>query len=82
MMSALGTPISGYLLDVTGHNTQWLILSCGLGLSAHMLLTFTYLNPYIGAIMLGVALSIFAAALWPLVALIVDQNKLGTAYGL
>lgn len=31
---------------------------------------------------MGLAYSILACALWPLVAFLVDENKLGTAYGM
>ena len=82
VMSAVGTPIAGLLLDLTGFNTLWLVFSCFLALFAHLLLTFSFADPFVSTSLMGIALSIFAAALWPLVALIVDQNKLGTAYGL
>ncbi|MCU0294055.1 MAG: MFS transporter [Thermoanaerobaculaceae bacterium] len=37
---------------------------------------------YLPMIMMGVAFSLIPAVMWPSVAYIVDQNKLGTAYGL
>lgn len=48
----------------------------------HGLLAFTYLTPYVPMILMGVAYSILAAALWPLVAFFIPENQLGTAYGL
>ena len=45
-------------------------------------LNFTLLNPYIAVVILGVAYSLLASALWPICALIIPEYQLGTAYGL
>ena len=51
-------------------------------LPAFLLMTHTYVPLRFPAIMLGLAYSLVQAALWPLVAYVVDESKLGTAYGL
>jgi MFS family permease len=39
-------------------------------------------NPIIPMALLGLAFSLIPAAMWPAVSKIIDQNKLGTAYGI
>ena len=56
--------------------TVYLFVGC------HSLLAFTYITPYVAMILMGVAYSVLAASLWPLVAYFVPENQLGTAYGL
>jgi MFS-type transporter involved in bile tolerance (Atg22 family) len=46
------------------------------------MLALTMLPPAIPMIALGAAFVIVPAALWPSVALIVEKNRVGTAYGL
>ena len=46
------------------------------------MLAFTYFTPYIAMILMGLAYSILAASLWPIVSYFVPENQLGTAYGL
>ena len=49
--------------------------------AGHGLLAFTYLNPYVPVILIGLAYSLLASALWPIAALIIPEYQLGTAYG-
>jgi MFS family permease len=46
------------------------------------MMAYTQINLYIPMAMMGVAFSLIPAVMWPSVAYIVDQPKLGTAYGL
>ncbi len=48
----------------------------------HLFLNFTTVIPAVGLFFMGAAYSVCAAALWPGVALIIHQERLGTAYGL
>lgn len=45
-------------------------------------MAFTFVNPYVSMILMGISYSTLAASLWPMVALIVPKQQLGTAYGL
>ena len=47
----------------------------------HGCLAFTYLNPYVPIVLIGLAYSLLASALWPIAALIIPEYQLGTAYG-
>ena len=82
MVSAIASPFFGFLIDKTGKNVSWVLVSLAVSLIAHGLLAFTHLNPYLAIIMLGVAYSILASALWSLPALLVPDLLLGTAFGI
>ena len=44
------------------------------------MLVYTRLHPLVPMVMMGVAFSLIPAAMWPSVAKIVPENRLGTAY--
>jgi MFS family permease len=48
----------------------------------YLMMAYTHINLYVPMAMMGVAFSLIPAVMWPSVAYIVDQSKLGTAYGL
>lgn len=52
---------------------------CSLG--AHTLLAYSMLTPYVAMVILGLGYSLLASALWPMVALLIPESRLGTAYG-
>mmetsp|Transcript_25636 Transcript_25636/g.56536 ORF Transcript_25636/g.56536 Transcript_25636/m.56536 type:complete len:461 (+) Transcript_25636:180-1562(+) len=79
LVSALGTPPFGALVDLWGMRTRFL-------LGSSLLLTLTYstisvLPPTVSMLGLGLVYTVFAGALWPTFALTVPQKQLGTAYG-
>uniref|UniRef100_A0A1B6KVZ3 Lysosomal dipeptide transporter MFSD1 n=1 Tax=Graphocephala atropunctata TaxID=36148 RepID=A0A1B6KVZ3_9HEMI len=79
--SAAFSPISGYLVDKTGRNVFWVSISIFGTIVGHAMLAFTFVSPYITMSLIGVAYSMLAGSLWPLVAYIIPQYQLGTAYG-
>lgn len=82
IISAFASPAFGLLVDKTGRNVIWIFSAIIVTITGHMLLAFTFLNPYIGMVTVGIAYSMLASSLWPLVALIVPEYQLGTAYGI
>src|SRR5260370_42064181 len=46
------------------------------------MMAYTHVSLYVPMAMMGVAFSLIPAVMWPSVAYIVDQSKVGTAYGL
>ncbi len=82
LISSFASPFFGFFVDITGFNTLWVILAILTTIVSHILLSFTFLNPYVAMIVMGISYSILAAALWPMVSLIVPKQQLGTAYGL
>jgi len=83
IVSAVASPISGFCIDRTGRNILWVMAGILLTMCCHAALAFTYFaSPYVVMVVLGVAYSILAAALWPMVAYVVHNHQLGTAYGI
>lgn len=82
IISAMMSPLLGFLIDKTGRNLMWVISSIILTIGAHSLLTFSFANPYLGMCLMGLSYSMLASGLWPLVALIIPENQLGSAYGI
>lgn len=82
LLSAALSPFFGILIDKTGRNVMWVIISNVTTIASHFMLAFTFYNPYIGVMILGVSYSLLASGLWPLVAMIVPEKQLGTAYGI
>lgn len=81
-ISAVASPLFGYVIDKTGRNVRWIAGSVTATILAHAMLAFTLVNPYVGMAIMGLAYSMLASSLWPLVALIVPEYQLGTAYGM
>ncbi len=78
----LFTPIFGNYVDKKGKAASLMILGALLLIFAHVSLSLfnnVYLA-YFGLISLGVAFSLVPAAMWPSVAKIVPESRLGTAY--
>ncbi|KAG8265505.1 Major facilitator super domain-containing protein 1 [Homalodisca vitripennis] len=79
--SAAFSPVSGYLVDKTGRNVFWVSISIFFTIIGHAMLAFTLVSPYFTMSLIGIAYSMLAGSLWPLVAYIIPQYQLGTAYG-
>ncbi|MCI0625955.1 MAG: MFS transporter [Acidobacteria bacterium] len=80
--SMVFAPFAGNVVDRVGKRTSLMILGSLLMIPAYLMLALTTLPPAIPMIVLGAAFVIVPAALWPSVPLIVDKDRVGTAYGL
>ncbi len=76
------TPVFGYYIDKKGKAATLMILGSLILIIVHLLFAFTRLNAYALCILLGISFSLVPAAMWPSVAKIVSENRLGTAYGM
>ncbi|RMC01909.1 hypothetical protein DUI87_21070 [Hirundo rustica rustica] len=81
IISAPMSPVFGLLVDKVGKNIIWVLCAVVTTLASHVMLAFTFWNPWIAMCLLGVAYSLLACALWPMVAFVVPEHQLGTAYG-
>ncbi|XP_015216457.1 lysosomal dipeptide transporter MFSD1 isoform X1 [Lepisosteus oculatus] len=81
IISAPASPILGFLVDRVGKNVIWVLCAVLTTLAAHLMLAFTFWNPWIAMCLLGLSYSLLACALWPMVAFVVPEHQLGTAYG-
>ncbi|KAF9133851.1 hypothetical protein BGW39_008762 [Mortierella sp. 14UC] len=82
IVSSIGSPLCGYLVDRFGHRARYIPLSAILLIWTHAQLGLTYITPVIGMFILGLAYSLFASVLWPCIPFLVKDHQLGTAYGL
>ena len=78
----LFTPLFGYLIDRKGRSATAMIFGAATLFIVHIIFGFTNLSPYVPMIMLGIAFSLVPAAMWPSMVRLVDESKIGTAYGL
>jgi MFS family permease len=78
----LFTPIFGRMIDKKGKAASVMIVGSLLLIFAHLSLSVvqSVAIGYLGLLALGVAFSLVPAAMWPSVAKIVAENRLGTAY--
>jgi len=76
------TPFFGRLVDLHGRRATLMIAGSAMLLLSHLTLSLTTLTPYLAMFILGIAFSLVPAAMWPGVAVVVDEKRLGTAYGL
>jgi MFS family permease len=78
----LFTPIFGNFVDKKGRGASLMILGSFLLIFAHIALSLFSVRilAYMGLFSLGIAFSLVPAAMWPSVAKIVPENRLGTAY--
>ena len=78
----LFTPLFGTYTDVRGKSASLMIYGSLLLVVVHLMFSLTRINPYVPMFLLGVAFSLIPAAMWPSVTKIVDEKRLGSAYGL
>jgi MFS family permease len=78
----LFTPLFGWFADRKGKSASLMVYGSALLVLVHLILSLTRLTPVIPMFMLGIAFSLIPAAMWPSVTKIVDQRRIGTAYGL
>jgi MFS family permease len=77
-----GTPVFGLFVDKLGKRALLMMFGSTLLIPVYLMMAYTNISLYVPMAMMGVAFSLIPAVMWPSVAYIVDQSKLGTAYGL
>jgi MFS family permease len=76
------TPLFGLLVDRVGKRALFMMFGSMLLIPVYLLMAYTHVTLYLPMAMMGIAFSLIPAVMWPSVAYIVGQAKLGTAYGL
>lgn len=82
ILSAICSPLAGVVLDRMGRNLTWMIFATLLAIVAFLALAFTPLTPFVAMVLIGISFSFLAASFWPIIAYVVPESRLGTAYGL
>jgi len=75
-------PFAGNLVDKIGKRATLMIVGSLLMIPAHLMIGYTMIQPSISMVVLGAAFVLVPAAMWPSVPLIVEKERVGTAYGL
>jgi len=76
------TPLFGLLVDRVGKRALFMMYGSMLLVPVYMIMAYSHITLYVPMALMGIAFSLIPAVMWPSVAYIVDQRKLGTAYGL
>jgi MFS family permease len=84
LSTMIGTPLFGIFADKIGKRALLMMIGSVLLVPVYLMMAYTHTQAslYLPMAMMGIAFSLIPAVMWPSVAYIVDQNKLGTAYGL
>ena len=82
LFAMIATPLFGLMVDRVGKRAILMMFGSLLLIPVYLMMAYTHINLYVPMAMMGVAFSLIPAVMWPSVAYIVDQSKLGTAYGL
>jgi MFS family permease len=76
------TPLFGLLVDRVGRRSLFMMWGSLLLFPVYLMMAYSGLSLYLPMAMMGVAFSLIPAVMWPSVAYIVEERRLGTAYGL
>lgn len=80
LAAMIATPLFGLLVDKVGRRSLFMAVGSLLLIPVYLMLVYTNITPYVPMIMMGISFSLIPAVMWPSVAYIVDQKRLGTAY--
>ncbi len=82
LFAMIATPLFGYMADRVGKRARLMVFGSVLLIPVYLMMAYTEVSLYVPMAMMGIAFSLIPAVMWPSVAYIVGQEKLGTAYGL
>ena len=80
--SMVFAPVFGSLIDRFGRRATVMLFGSVLMVPAYLIMAFTYLPPVLPMIVLGTSFVLVPAAMWPSIPLLVEKNRVGTAFGL
>ncbi|MDZ7741441.1 MAG: MFS transporter [Bacteroidota bacterium] len=80
-VTMVATPLFGFVVDKYGRSATLMIFGSILLTLIHLTFAITYFNPVVPLILLGIAIALVPAAMWPSVAKIVAEKRIGSAYG-
>lgn len=83
MAAMIATPLFGLLIDKVGKRALFMAVGSLIIVPAYLLMMPSlHVTPYVSMTLIGIAFSLIPAVMWPSVAYLVDEKKLGTAYAL
>ncbi|MCK7478299.1 MAG: MFS transporter [Candidatus Moduliflexus flocculans] len=82
LFAMIFTPLFGLMVDKVGRRSLFMMCGSLLLIPVYLMMGYTSVSLYVPMAMMGMAFSLIPAIMWPSVAYVVEENKLGTAYGL
>jgi MFS family permease len=82
LSAMIATPLFGLLVDKVGKRALFMFFGSALLMPVYLLMLNANITLWIPTVMMGIAFSLIPAVMWPSVAYIVEENRLGTAYAL
>jgi MFS family permease len=82
LAAIFATPLFGLLVDRLGRRSLFMALGSLALLPTFLILGYTDWSLWISTVLIGLSFSLIPAAMWPAVPYLVDERRLGTAYGL
>ena len=80
--SMVFAPFAGSLVDRIGKRATLMVAGSLMLIPAHLVMGITHWSPIPSMIVLGAAFVLVPAAMWPSVPLVVEEKRVGTAFGL
>ncbi|MBU0559568.1 MAG: MFS transporter [Bacteroidetes bacterium] len=80
MSAMIATPLFGLMVDKFGKRALFMMVGSILILPVYLMMVYSGVSLYIPIAMMGIAFSLIPAIMWPSVAYIVEEKRLGTAY--
>jgi predicted MFS family arabinose efflux permease len=80
--TAVITPLFGLVLDRVGKRATIMLFGSLVIVPCHLALGLSNFSPLLPMIGLGISFSLVASALWPSLPLLIEEKRLGTAFGL
>jgi len=78
----IATPLFGLLVDRVGKRAWFMMFGSLLLMPVYLMMAYTNISLFVPVSLMGIAFSLIPAVMWPAVAYIVEQSRLGTAYAL
>ena len=78
----IATPLFGLLADKIGRRATLMVFGSFLMMPVYLMIAYAPVSLLVPVVMMGIAFSLVPAVMWPAVAYIVDEKRLGTAYAL
>ena len=82
LFSMIMTPLFGLWVDRVGKRSLFMMVGSLMLVPVYLMMAYTSVSLVVPMAIMGIAFSLVPAVMWPSVAYLVDESKLGTAYGL
>jgi MFS family permease len=82
MFAMIATPLFGLMVDRIGKRSLFMMFGSLLLFPVYLMMAYTSVSLFVPMALMGVAFSLIPAIMWPSVSYLVEESKLGTAYGL